>query len=346
MKRFLLILFLIQSLFAFSQNVDLSSVDEFFKITNALKNGEEINQEQWQQLEQSSAYAIFSKDKKHIIDIVKKSITKVFGKEKHESDNLLENLVVENYKDIDCHYSDIKDFRSNYDFDSLISKAKIRLQTFLMIDKLDSSVKIKPVYFFFLNADGADKEEAVVIDFNLIYKMSEKDRINFIAHEFFHVYRTHFEDHNFNYANDINYMLDMIANEGIADQIDKYNMNYEQYYSTIIESEELKREFVTLYNKAEQDIEYLQEIIIQYSKSQIDKDSCIDKLLEIYKYNGHALGFYMSNQIVEAGLKDDMIKEFYNPYEFWRLYSLALNKNKGATLNQDFMTFLKEATGK
>ncbi len=347
MKRFLLILFFMQSLFAFSQNVDLSSVDEFFKITDALKNGEEINPEQWQQLEQSSAYATFSNDKgKYIINIVKNSITKAFSKENHESENLLENLVVENYKDIDSHYPDIKDFRNNYDFESLISKAKARLQTFLMIDELESSAKIKPIYFFFLNKDGADKDEAVLIDFNLIFTMSEIDRINFIAHEFFHVYRTHFEDHNFNYANDINYMLDMIANEGIADQIDKYDIDYDQYYSTTIESEVLKQEFVTLYNKAEQDIEYLQEIIIQYSKAQIDKDSCIDKLLEVYKYNGHVLGFYMSNQIVEAGYKDEMIKEFYNPYEFYRLYSLALHKNKGTTLNHDFMIFLKEATRK
>ena len=130
-----------------------------------------------------------------------------------------------------------------------------------------------------------------------------------------------------------------------ADQIDKYNMDYEQYYSTVIGSQELKDEFINLYENAEKDIEYLQDIIVQYSKNQIDKETCIDKLLEIYKYNGHALGFYMSNQIIMAGLKDEMIKEFYKPYEFYRLYSLALYKNKGISLNDDFLGFLKEATG-
>ena len=53
----------------------------------------------------------------------------------------------------------------------------------------------------------------------------------------------------------------------------------------------------------------------------------------------------MSNQIIMAGLKDEMIKEFYKPYEFYRLYSLALYKNKGISLNDDFLDFLKEATG-
>ena len=44
-------------------------------------------------------------------------------------------------------------------------------------------------------------DDALVIDFNLIYKMTEEQRINFLAHEFFHVYRGHFENHEFNYAN-------------------------------------------------------------------------------------------------------------------------------------------------
>lgn len=240
MRNLFFLLFLITSTFTFAQNVDLSSVDEFFKITDKLKNGEEISDNDWNNFE---------------------------------------------------------------------------------------------------------KSKAIVIDLNLIYKMTEQQRIDFIAHEFFHVYRSHFENHDFNYANDIYFALDMIANEGIADQIDKYNMDYEQYYSTVIGSQELKDEFINLYENAEKDIEYLQDIIVQYSKNQIDKETCIDKLLEIYKYNGHALGFYMSNQIIMAGLKDEMIKEFYKPYEFYRLYSLALYKNKGISLNDDFLGFLKEATG-
>lgn len=61
MKRFTIFLFLIQCLFANAQNVDLSSVDEFFNIAALLKNGEEVNMEQWNQLDSSAAYSIFSK---------------------------------------------------------------------------------------------------------------------------------------------------------------------------------------------------------------------------------------------------------------------------------------------
>ena len=333
-----------------AQNVDLSSVDEFLNITTLLKNGEEVNMEQWNQFDSSAAYSLFSNSKDNtILNIVKTAMQDIFGcpdiKGQNQNGSLLETSVRANYEDIKKNYSEIRKFRDNYDFESLISNAKLRLQTFLGCEQLDASVKWRPVYFFFLSQDGIELDNAIVLDLNLIYKMTEEERINLLAHEFFHVYRAHFEHHDFNYANDINFAIDMIANEGIADQIDKYNMDYEQYYSTVIGSQELKDEFINLYENAEKDIEYLQDIIVQYSKSQIDKETCIDKLLEIYKYNGHALGFYMSNQIIMAGLKDEMIKEFYKPYEFYRLYSLALYKNKGISLNDDFLGFLKEATG-
>jgi hypothetical protein len=39
-----------------------------------------------------------------------------------------------------------------------------------------------------------------------------------------------------------------------------------------------------------------------------------------------------------------MLKEFHNPYEFFRLYSLTLPKDEKASLNDDFLLFLKAET--
>lgn len=331
-----------------AQNVDLSSVDEFLNITALLKNGEEVNMEQWNQLDSSAAYSLFSNSKDNTIpNIVKAVMLDIFGcsdsKGQTQNGSLLETSVRENYEDIKKNYSEIRKFRDNYDFEYLISNAKFRLQTFLGCNQLDASVKWRPVYFFFLSQDGKELDNAIVIDLNLIYKMTEEERINFLAHEFFHVYRAHFEHHEFNCANDINFAIDMIANEGIADQIDKY-MGYDQYFSNFSKSKELASEFKQLYNNAPKDIEYLQTTIAQYAANQIDKDTCIDRLISIYKYNGHALGFYISNQIIKAGLRDEMIKEFHNPYEFFRLYSLTLPKDEKSSLNDDFLLFLKAET--
>ena len=55
-----------------AQNLDLSSVDEFLNITALLKNGEEVNMEQWNQLDSSAAYSLFSNSKDNTIpNIVK-----------------------------------------------------------------------------------------------------------------------------------------------------------------------------------------------------------------------------------------------------------------------------------
>lgn len=343
-------MFLIKFSFTFAQNVDLTSVDEFFKITDKLRNEEVIDEEQWSQFENSAAYSVFSKAKdRRVINIAKSSMKNIFAnyevKERLNENDLLETMVLANYEDVNRNYHDIKSFRDSYDFERLVDNAKLRLQSFLRCESFDSTIKWKPVYYWFLSKDGKDMPEAVLIDFNLIYKMNETQRIDFLAHEFFHVYRTHFENHDFNYANDINFALDMIQNEGIADQIDKF-MGYEQYYFSSVDFDsQVAEELVTLYDNAENDIEYLQDVVMQYVNNQIDMDVCVDKILEIYKYNGHALGFYMSNQIVKAGFKEEMIKEFYNPYRFFELYSLALHKNKGTSLNSDFLTWLKDAYG-
>ena len=59
-----------------AQNVDLSSVDEFLNITTLLKNGEEVNMEQWNQFDSSAAYSLFSNSKDNTIpNIVKASLS-------------------------------------------------------------------------------------------------------------------------------------------------------------------------------------------------------------------------------------------------------------------------------
>lgn len=175
-----------------AQNVDLSSVDEFLNITALLKNGEEVNMEQWNQLDSSAAISIFSNSQDNtILNIVKAVMLDIFGcydsKGQTQNDSLFETSVRAHYEDIKKIYSEIRKFRDNYDFESLISNAKFRLHTFLGCEQLDASVKWRPVYFFFLSQDGKELDNAIVIDLNLIYKMTEEERINFLAHEFFHV---------------------------------------------------------------------------------------------------------------------------------------------------------------
>jgi hypothetical protein len=65
---------------SFAQTVDLTSVDEFFKVTSTLKEGKEISLEQWKDFDSSSGYREFAERKvKTLINTIKSSINIVFG---------------------------------------------------------------------------------------------------------------------------------------------------------------------------------------------------------------------------------------------------------------------------
>ncbi len=342
-----------------AQTVDLTSVDEFFKVTSILKEGKEISETQWVSFDSSACYKNYAISQNlFVINTIKNSIKMVFDSNSFfEKDSILsitkENMkmdykmmfmknVLINYLSVNSNYESIKSFRENYDFNELVDKSKQRLSSFLD-QSLDSTIKLKPVYFLFITADGKNNKEALYVDLNLIYKKTEQQRIDFLAHEFFHNYREHFGNHDFNYNSDLNYILDMIQNEGIADLIDK-SEGYRSYFTENGEISELGEIFIDLYNHAANDIERLQNLVVNYSNDKISETKMIDGLMEIVKYNGHPIGFYMANHIVGAGYQDQMLKTFYNPYEFYSLYNKAAKEQNLFQFNNEFMGYLKEIT--
>ncbi|RLD80220.1 MAG: hypothetical protein DRJ10_07725 [Bacteroidetes bacterium] len=342
-----------------AQTVDLSSVDEFFKVTSTLKEGKGISVEQWKDFDSSSGYKEFAERKdKSLINTIKSSINIVFGngtiaekdsvlsitQEEMNSNPtmLLKKLILINYLDMNDNYGSIKLFRENYDFNALVEKAKQRLSSFLG-KPIDSTTGFKPVYFLFISADGKNKEDAIYVDFNLIYKKTEEQRANFLAHEFFHNYREKYENHDFNYKNYIKYFIDAIQNEGIADLIDKTE-GYEKYFTDAGESPEMVETWVGLYNQAQEDLERLHNLIMRYSKDEISEKELEEEIQEIVRYKGHPIGFSMANHIVSTAYKNEMLKTFYNPYEFFNLYNKVAKEKDLFQLSDGFMDYLKGLT--
>lgn len=356
-----LLIICVNSNISFAQTVDLTSVDEFFKVTSILKEGKEISDKQWAAFDNSAGYKKYAEsENKFVINTIKASINMAFGNSKlAEKDSILgiskeemagnrklmfQKRILTNYLDMNKNYSSIKSFRENYDFNAFVEKAKQRLFSFLG-KPVDTSFRFKTVYFNCMDADGGNEEDAIYLDLNLINKMTEEQRINLLAHEYFHNYREKFENHDFNYKCDLNYGIDMIQNEGIADMIDKTD-GYKKYYTYVIKEPELAEIMVNLYNQAPEDLEKLQSWIVKYAKGQISENKMIDKWIEIVKFNGHAIGFFMSNQIVKAGYKHEMLETFYNPYAFFNLYNKAAKKLNTFQLSDEFMNYLRSITKK
>ncbi|HPX75926.1 MAG: DUF5700 domain-containing putative Zn-dependent protease [Bacteroidales bacterium] len=342
-----------------AQIVDLSSVDEFFKITTSLKEGKTVSVEQWKEFDSSSGYKEFTERQSGtLINTIKSSINIAFGNgtiaEKDSILNitqdemnrnttmLLKKLILTNYIDVNNNYDSIKSFRENYDFNALFEKSKQRLSSFLG-KPIESNFEFKPVYFLFIIADGKNKEDGIYVDFNFLYKITEEQRINFLAHEFFHNYREKYEYHNSNFNNYLIYGINIIQNEGIADLIDKTE-GYKTYFTNAGESPEMIETWVNYYNQAEKDLEELHNLIIKYSKNEISENEMEVEIQEIIKFNGHPIGFFMANHIVNAGYKNEMLNTFYNPFEFYSLYNKAAKEQNLFELSNEFMNYLENLT--
>jgi len=344
---------------SFAQTVNLTSVDEFLSIASVLKEGKKVSEERWGALDNSVGYKKFAeRENKFVINTVKASIIMAFGnsdvagkdsvlnisKNEMAGNNKLmfRKLILSNYLLMNEKFDSIVLFRENYDFNAFVEKSKLKLFSFLE-KPIDTSFRFKTVYFNCMSADGKNEEDAIYLDFNMIFKLTEEQRIKFLAHEFFHNYREKYENHDFNYKCDLNFGFDMIQNEGIADMIDK-TRGYKQYYVYMSEAPEMAEVMVDLYNRAQGDLEKLQSLIMRYTKGGIPEKEMIDNWLEIVKYNGHPIGFFMANQIVKAGLKKRMLTNFYNPYEFFNLYNKAAKKMNLFHFSDEFMDYLNGLT--
>jgi hypothetical protein len=344
---------------AIAQEVDLTSVDEFFKVTSTLKGGKEISAEQWKDFNSSGGYRTFAeREDKSRINLIKSLINIAFGDssntkkdsilsipEKGLSDNIalwVKKHTLINYLDMKDNFESITLFRDNYDFNALIDKSKQRLFSFLG-EPIDTAFRFKTVYFHCREADGINATDGIYVDFNFIYKKTEEQRENFLAHEFFHNYREKYENHDFNYKKDLNHCIDFIQNEGIADLIDKSD-GYQKYFSDDGELPDMVETWVSAYNQAQADLERLQNVIMKFSKDEISENELVDEILKIVKFNGHPIGFFMANQIVSAGYKNELLKTFYNPYEFFYLYNKAAKEQSIFQLSDEFMNYLKDLT--
>lgn len=342
-----------------AQQVDLSSVDAFLTVATALEAGEEVGDARWKVFDSSAAYRGFAtRNDPAIIHSIKTSLAMAFGQQQpgekdkilaitpdeigHNTNLLLKKSILTNYLDARDHLDSLRHFRGHYPFDRLADRAMQKLWTFL--DRApDTSFTPKPVYLLFISADGKNKEEALFVDFNLLYKLNEEQRINFLAHEIFHSYREKFENHEFNFKNYLNHCLDAIQNEGIADLIDKAG-GYRQFFSQAGETPQMVETWVGLYQQAPDDLPRPQQVILQFAQGTIHELEMEKTLDDVVRFNGHPIGFYMANQIVEAGLKAELMKTFYNPYEFYCLYNRGTAGTSLFRFSDAFLTWLRKET--
>lgn len=360
MKRIFITLsfigFLSQPIFAQSNRdeINLSSIDYFFKISEKLSSGIEPSEEEWKNLFETQGYKISTRS-----DFVRKMATFTFRPEyQHQRDSILNisiadnmdddskvlsKLILINFMDMKNNWTELKDFRNSYDFNSIIEDSKQRLRSFLK-DPVDSLIVFPSLSLLCQEADAQSKPQGIVIDFNLFFKqIPTNENINLLAHEMFHSHRKHFENKEFVRSNNLMRQIDKLQNEGIANMIDKTIHSILQKLIDLGYPESVVELYHSTYKSTPAKLQAMDSITCSFIHKEINEEEFNKQFRDFCLFGGHPNSLYMSDVIQKAGLKDVLIANFYRPVEFIKIYNEAARQEGDYIFSDEFVHYLEES---
>lgn len=298
-----------------SQKIDLSGIHHFWEIVGIFENGNEPEDEKWKELFKTPGYRILNQ-----IEFSEEYFKQTFNSAYGSSD--LSDDIDEQKKTIVRHFRHIKDNREelndflgeifNKDFyDDALDLAFEWLP-------LDEQEPYPPVSFLFFQKD-ARGYIPIVFDLQFAYELGD-DLTKFLAHEMHHFYR----NMQVSFDPDIDdkeliWALNQIHMEGMADQINK-ELIFDEHH---VFGEDYQEMYIDNYRNAEQYIEELDNHIRKYSDIQKEYG---EKVQESLPLSGHPIGFFMSESIIDSGLRDELIEGYDDPFYFFKLYNKAADK--------------------
>lgn len=337
--------------------INLSSADQFFKISKVIASGKEPPENEWEALFETAGYKI-----KGTSDLSKSTIRNMAifafhpGYERQRDsilkisivDNMSDNskifskLTLINFLDMKSNFNALKEFRDTYDFSSLKEKSEERLKSFLK-DPVDSLIVFPSINFLCQEADAQSKPKGIFIDFNLFYKQVPNDEnVAFLAHEMLHTYRRHFENKKLVKSSNLMRQIDNLQNEGTADLIDKTLNSLTQKLITL----GYPRSFVDLYHSTYDNtpdkLQVMDSLTCSFIHKEINEEEFNQQLKDFFILGGHPNGFYMTNVIKEAGLIDELITKFYSPVDFIKIYNHASREENTYVFSYEFIHYLEQ----
>lgn len=333
------------------QTIDISSVNYFYTVSENIKSGKDITEDDWAKLFSTSGYNISAQSavRKIVIknmmlyaysdnyiterdSVLKIDLLKNFS----NNELFLSRLTLQNYLEMQNKDSVLKEFLSNYDFKELEVSSSQRLKEFLS-NPVDSLITFPSVNLLCYEPDAQSKPKGIVIDFNYFYK-NDGNNDDFLAHEMFHTYRRNFENSEYIKYNNFTSQLNNIHNEGVADLIDK-NKDVTKHFENLNIPEEIVGMYVDAYKNTPLKLQEFETIVHSYLHEEIDEATLNKKLKYFFQFGGHPNGFYMTSLIVEAGFKNELIGNFYNPHEFLLLYNKAAKKLDDFVLSKEVVKY-------
>lgn len=313
-----------------SSSFDFSAMDKIWEIISILKRNEEPSEDIWDSLIRTPGYvALISYESYYGLDFLKRNLRLVFKPSMAEElEKVRDNRSVRHFLDVKKKQEEIKDFQAKIQNPSVEAKALELLKSWFPVGAFDGREPI-PVSFIVFAKDARGGYGRLIFD--VIYALERGEEfIPLFAHEAFHYYRGKlmaYQEGDVLLTHQYVIMaVDMIQNEGMADQIDKTTTLFEggsRFDSSYaLRYRENMAETPKILGKLDDLLFHLTENNSRYSEIGRDMRSAIPM-------SGHPTGYFMTRSILKQLGKKDLVRTFNNPFAFFYLYNIAALKDTG-----------------
>lgn len=328
--------------------ISLTSVDIFMSIADSISQGYEVSDTTWNLLICSDGYAMlnwkrrlpmikeamqisFNPDSINVRDSILASESSI------QDPRLLINLFVRNYSDMNCHWTQLKEYRQSYDFSEMPNRAIEKLTAFMPVI-IDSLLEFPNIGFVCSDPECRSTRRGITLDFNLFYK-DPSMTIATLTHEMFHSYRSYCVDWELVDSIAPLKVVNMLQDEGIADLIDKDDDNFDAI--KLFCGWGYPKEIGMGYNEAventSQKMATLDSLTILYGNNELGSDEYLDKASGLFPMGGHPNGRHIVRLIAACGMRDKLLTSFDNPTEFITLYNDMARQKGMHIMSEEFI---------
>lgn len=328
----LFLLFFSCTKLALAQQVDLTSLDAYWKITDGIKQGDTVSREAWKsflQLEGNHTYVDNQAFTERFLESYRKTLNFVYNP-KNEArvqkmmDDKLNNWMAYKINQYRIHEKELRDYATTLKEPAYLDSLYLYCWQWLP-KRLHQKTPNTKIFIIGIDNDALVHQKKVVFTLWNVYNQDKLKYGILGAHELHHVLRKARSLEATDPSEEgILYALQVILNEGSADMIDKkYSFDkskdivYEYHFDDL------------LLNKPDSIVMKLDTSMQLMAQSKGAKFMTVKDYRNLFNYtSGHNPGYYMADIIVRNGYKKALIENVQNPFYFITLYNKAAKKDK------------------
>ena len=329
--------------FLIGQNIDVSAVERYFKMTDSLKNDNPLSKSTWESFLNMNGLKLYAANQgfdKAYLELYRASMEIVYMP-KNDSTLKIQLKKPEKYflvhiiNQYKVHEQAFKSYIKNIEQDKEGYIRTMYKNCYDVLPKrMHKMAENSTLYFIPIFSDAVAEDKDVVVTLFCAYFMDKIKNGAVLGHEIHHVLRKN-KTMTAGVDSALYVILTQILNEGSADLIDKKLTEKPEC------PDELKySEYILAYSEGM--VGKLDTAILNH----INKSAAITKkeISDIAPMSGHVPGYYMALVIDRNGFRKNLIKAIDDPIQFILLYNKAakMDAEKPHVISEISINYLKK----